>query len=101
MRQAHEKGSPAIRTLFYNFPKDPQCWNVEDEFFLGDHLLVCPVLHEKERVRNVYLPAGCRWRNIHDGRLYEGGQSLVFDAPIDSIPVFAREGKLEEAGFES
>ena len=101
MRQAHEKGSPAIRTLFYNFPKDPQCWNVEDEFFLGDHLLVCPVLHEKERVRNVYLPAGCRWRNINDGRLYEGGQSLVFDAPIDSIPVFAREGKLEEAGFES
>ena len=94
MRQAHEKGTPVIRTLFYNFPEDEECWKVEDEFFLGDDLLVCPVLYAGQRKREVYLPAGCRFRDIRNGQHYEGGQRLVFDAPLDSIPVFAREGKL-------
>ena len=94
MEQAHEKGTPVIRTLFYNFPEDGMCWQVEDEFFLGDDLLVCPVFHAGCRSREVYLPAGCRFRDIRDGKVYEGGQRLLFDAPLDSIPVFAREGKL-------
>lgn len=94
MRQAHEKGTPVIRTLFYNFPEDEACWQVEDEFFLGDDLLVCPVLYAGCRSREVYFPSGCRFRDIRDGKVYEGGQRLLFDAPLDSIPVFAREGKL-------
>ncbi len=94
MRQAHEKGTPVIRTLFYNFPEDEVCWQVEDEFFLGDDLLVCPVLYAGCRSREVYIPSGCRFRDIRDGKVYEGGQRLLFDAPLDSIPVFAREGKL-------
>lgn len=96
MKQAHEKGSPVIRTLFYNFPEDEECWAVEDEFFLGDSLLVCPVLYEKKRSRTVYLPAGSSWVSIHDGKRYEGGQTLEFDAPIERIPVFVKEGCLEE-----
>lgn len=99
MRQAHEKGTPVIRTLFYNFPEDETAWEVEDEFFLGDDVLVCPVLQEKKRSRTVYLPAGCRFRNINDGQLYEGGQSLEVEAPLHNIPVFVREGKLEEIRF--
>lgn len=94
MRQAHEKGTPVIRTLFYNFPGDEECWKVEDEFFLGDDLLVCPVLYAGKRSREVYLPAGCRFRDIRSGQHYDGGQRLLFDAPLGSIPVFAREGKL-------
>lgn len=96
MRDAHEKGSPVIRTLFYNFPEDEKCWEVEDEFCLGDALLVCPVLYEGMRSRTVYFPAGCRWVDIHDGKKYEGGQTLEAEAPIDRIPVFVREGCLEE-----
>ena len=94
MRQAHEKGTPVIRTLFYNFPEDEECWKVEDEFFLGDDLLVCPVLYAGKRSREVYLPAGCRFRDIRSGQHYDGGQRMLFDAPLGSIPVFAREGKL-------
>ncbi|MDO4294155.1 MAG: glycoside hydrolase family 31 protein [Eubacteriales bacterium] len=96
MKQAHEKGTPVIRTLFYNFPEDPVCWETEDEFFLGDDILVCPILHENRRSRKVYLPVGCRWRDIRSGAVLEGGQSLEADAPIESIPVYVREGKLTE-----
>ena len=100
MRQAHEKGSPVIRPLFYNFPGDKHAWEVEDEFFLGDDILVAPILWENQREREVYLPAGCRWRNLNDGSVSEGGQTISCAAPLSEIPVFIREGKLEDLRFD-
>ena len=100
MRQAHEKGSPVIRPLFYNFPGDKHAWEVEDEFFLGDDILVAPILWENQREREVYLPAGCRWRNLNDGSVAEGGQTISCAAPLSEIPVFIREGKLEDLRFD-
>lgn len=91
MRQTHEKGAPIMRPVFYNFPDDPAAWEVTDEFFLGDDLLVCPILHENERERRVYLPAGCRWQSFWDeNAVYEGGTTMVCPAPLDTIPVFRR-----------
>ncbi|OBT60526.1 hypothetical protein VE03_10029 [Pseudogymnoascus sp. 23342-1-I1] len=36
MREAHEKGTPVIRTCFYEFPEDPKCWEVDDQYMYGD-----------------------------------------------------------------
>lgn len=96
MRQAHEQGTPVMRTLFYNFPKDVQAWDIVDQFFLGDDILVCPVLYVNQRSRSIYLPKGCSWRSLEDGGSFEGGQFVKCDAPIDTIPVFVREGMLGE-----
>ena len=101
--EAHEKGAPMIRTLFYNFPEDPEAWKVEDEFFLGDDLLVCPVLYAEKRKRSVYLPEGSRWIRVkitdegaEEGELLEGGSRLEEDVPLDEIPVYVREDKWEK-----
>ncbi len=95
MEEAHEKGSPVIRTMFYGFPEDKECWNREDQYLFGADLLVAPVLEPGATTREVYLPAGAQWTNLHDGKCYEGGQAVTVDAPIDVIPVFARDGKLQ------
>ena len=91
MQDAHEKGSPVMRPLFYDHPDDPACWEVSDEFQFGPSVLVCPVLYENQRKRDVYLPAGS-WRDTRDGKVYEGGKTYTVDAPIDSIPVFVLDG---------
>ena len=90
MWQAHKNGSPVMRTLFYEFPDDPQSWEVEDEYLFGEHLLVAPVLEEGQRVRRVYLPAGEAWENLHTGERLEGGAWYDVDAPLEIIPVFIR-----------
>lgn len=95
MEQAHEKGTPVMRPLFYDFPEDKECWEIGDEYMFGPSVLVAPILYEKQRERRVYLPAG-KWRLLAGGKIYEGGQSFVCEAPIDSIPVFIKEGCLEE-----
>ena len=41
-------------------PMDGEALTVEDEFLLGDFLLVAPVLEEGAVKRDVYLPRG-RW----------------------------------------
>lgn len=94
MTDAHEKGTPVMRPLFYDFPEDKTCWNVEDEYMFGPDVLVAPVLYEKQRERSVYLPEG-KWRCLHDGAVYEGGSAFTCSAPIEAIPVFIRDGRLE------
>lgn len=90
MKEASENGSPAMRTMFYQFPDDEKCWELSDQYMFGPKYLVAPVLHADEFKRKVYLPAG-KWVNINDKKEYEGGQTIEVDAPIDQIPVFERK----------
>nr|MCR5831844.1 family 31 glucosidase [Lachnospiraceae bacterium] len=53
MRQAHENGTPVMRTLFYEFPDDPMSWEIEDEYMYGDSYLVAPVLEAGVTSRSV------------------------------------------------
>lgn len=89
MNEAHETGAPIMRTMFYEFPGDKECWNIDDQYMFGNEYLVAPILKLNERSRNVYLPKGT-WKNINDEKIFEGEQSVVVEAPIDCIPVFER-----------
>lgn len=87
--EAHETGAPIIRTMFYEFPQDEKCWELEDQYMFGSDYLVAPILYEDQYKRSVYLPEGV-WRNLNDQKEYQGGQTIECDAPIDCIPVFQR-----------
>ena len=90
MREAHEKGTPVMRPLFYDFPDDKTAWEIEDQYMFGPNKLIAPVLEAGKRAREVYLPCGARWKNIETGECFEGGQTITADAPLDVIPVFEK-----------
>jgi alpha-D-xyloside xylohydrolase len=92
MEEAHEKGTPVIRPAFYDFPEDPRCWNLSDEFLFGPSVLVAPILYSRQRTRKVYFPQGSEWFSIETGKCYPGGTEIECDAPLDTIPVFTRQG---------
>jgi alpha-D-xyloside xylohydrolase len=92
MREAHVKGTPPMRPLFYDFPEDPAAWEVDDQYMFGPDLLVAPVVHAGQRSRSVYLPAGAEWRNAFNGAVVMGGQRISVDAPLEQIPLFVRDG---------
>jgi len=96
MRQAHEKGTPVMRTMFYEFPDDEKCWELKDQYMFGSDILVAPVVYKNMTGREVYLPKGAVWTNLHDGKKYEGGQYVFAEAPLDVIPVFARDNRKNE-----
>lgn len=92
MKGAHEKGTPVIRPLFYDFPKDNFAWENESEYMFGPDMLIAPILYEGEREREVYLPGGIEWINIWTHEMFNGGKMINVQAPLHQIPVFARRG---------
>jgi alpha-D-xyloside xylohydrolase len=92
MRRAHETGLPPMRPLLVDFPDDPRAVGIEDQFMLGDALLVAPVLEHGARSRPVYLPGGETWREMWTGAVHAGGVVVEADAPLERIPVFVRGG---------
>ncbi|KAJ5483947.1 glucosidase [Penicillium diatomitis] len=98
MREAHGKGTPVMRTLFYEFPDDPRAWDVETEYMFGSRYLVAPVLEAGQRTSQVYLPAGAKWElwsrlaSSKEGasKTWDGGITVEVDCPIETMPVFCR-----------
>ena len=93
MLRAHENGAPVMRPLFYDFPEDKACWDMEDEYMFGPDLLVAPVMEEGAHKRAIYLPQGARWQDFWNGKSFGGGQMVEAETPLGSIPVFVRDGK--------
>ncbi len=93
MKAASEKGAPVMRPLFFDFPEDEKCWEVEDTYMFGPDILVAPVMEEGARERTLYLPAGCQWTDANTKKVYEGGAQITVPAPLDIIPVMIREGR--------
>lgn len=93
MKEAHEKGTPVMRAMFYEFPEDKKCWEVQDAYMYGSDILVAPICWEKATKRSVYLPEGAVWVHAGTGVKYDGGQTVEVDAPIDTLPIFLRNGK--------
>ncbi|KIH90549.1 family 31 glucosidase [Sporothrix brasiliensis 5110] len=94
MREAHEKGSPVMRPLFYAFPHDTTCWERGEQYMYGSKYLCCPVLEPGQREMSVYLPPlpeGAQWRPMAtEAEALGGGQTVTVACPLESMPVFVR-----------
>lgn len=91
--QAAATGAPVQRALVYDFQYDRGAADVDDEFLLGEHVLVAPVLEAGATGRSVYLPTGT-WYDWHTDEALPGEQHVVADAPLHRIPLYARAGAI-------
>lgn len=92
MSEAHEIGTPVMRPLFYHYPDDSQAWDICDSYLFGADVLVAPIVEAGSVSRNVYLPKGSCWLELSTMHLHNGGQWIVCQAPLDTIPLFVRDG---------
>ncbi len=88
-REASETGAPLLRTMFFEFPEDPRCWEAEDQYMFGSRYLVAPILEADVFSREVWLPAGT-WTLLSTGETYTGGKTVVVPAPLEEMPVFEK-----------
>ena len=92
MERASSKGTPVMRPLLYDFPDDEKVYQLGDEYMFGPDILVAPIIEAGVRSRKVYLPQGATWTEAMSGQTYDGGQTVEADAPLESIPVFYKNG---------
>jgi alpha-glucosidase (family GH31 glycosyl hydrolase) len=82
-------GLPLMRAMVL---ADPGLAGVEDQFLLGDDLLVAPVLEPGATERTVVLPPGS-WRDLFSpASVHVGPGPVTVAVGPDDIPVFVRAG---------
>ncbi|GAB4453757.1 MAG: glycoside hydrolase family 31 protein [Anaerolineae bacterium] len=84
-------GLPIVRPMFMH---GARFRNVDDQFMLGDHLLVAPVLEAGQQSRTVALPKGL-WYDFWTGQRFDGRDGsveIIVPAPLDTLPLFVRAG---------
>jgi alpha-glucosidase len=88
---ASETGAPVQRPLVFDFQDDARVASLDDEYLLGDALLVAPVLDAGRTTRSVYLPAE-RFVDWHSKATHRGGADVEVAAPLGICPMFVRAG---------
>lgn len=89
-REAIKTGEPIIRPIYWLDANNEQALRCDDEYLLGDELLVAPVMHPHMRQRNILLPLGV-WKDYWTGERWNGPIQLdSYPAPLDTLPLFER-----------
>jgi len=97
LEEAHRTGVPLFRPLMLNYQDDESTYNLDDQFMIGDDLLVAPILKPDVTRRLVYLPAGS-WYDYWTNKKYAGGTMISVEAPLDTVPMFVRAGAIIPTG---
>jgi alpha-D-xyloside xylohydrolase len=81
------------RAMVLACPNERAAWSFEEQFMLGDSLLVAPCLSPGGDVE-VYLPASlsAQWKRFPSGQTLSGGCSHKLKLALNEIAVFVPDG---------
>ncbi|SDZ30727.1 glycoside hydrolase family 31 protein [Herbiconiux ginsengi] len=82
-------GRPLMRPLYFDHGHDERVWEHPLHWYLGDDLLVSPVVQPSETTHEVLLPEG-RWVDAWTGEESRGDRMLERPTPIGEVPVYVR-----------
>lgn len=87
-----QTGLPAQRAMVLACPDEKAAWGFEDQFMLGDSLLIAPCLQPGGEVE-IYLPAslGARWKRFPEGECLVAGRSHKLKLSLNEIAAFVPE----------
>ncbi len=94
--EAHEEGTPVMRPMVFEYPKDPACGFLDMQYMLGESLLVAPVFNEEGK-GCYYLPEGL-WTDWQTGEVKEGGRYYQGVYDYFSLPLYVKENTLLAVG---
>ncbi|OEK05834.1 glycoside hydrolase family 31 protein [Roseivirga misakiensis] len=92
--KAHQNGTPINKSLAVDYTNDHEIYhgNAQNEFTLGDWLLVCPTTTTQEYAK-IYIPEG-NWYRFFTDEVVAGGQHYVVETSMEDLPVYAKEGAI-------
>ena len=94
--RSYQEDLPLVEPMYYEYPEAPEAYEVKNQYFFGDQLMVAAVTTPRVKGLNVaktavWLPDGV-WYDLYTGLRYEGGRMVDMYRTLDSIPVLAKAG---------
>jgi alpha-glucosidase len=97
--ECHRTGAPILRPLFWAYPDDGSTYSMDDEFLVGDALLVAPITRPGASYRHVYLPAGT-WYHLWTQARIDGPAHVLAHAPLGRPATYVRANTAVPLGPE-
>jgi len=82
---SHTYGCPVARPLFFGWSSDNTTRNINEQWMMGDALLVSPIMYEAQSHARVYFPAGT-WYDFYTGRATDSANGTWDDVYV-SFPL--------------
>ena len=90
--EAEQRGLPIMRPLVLHYEDDANVQNLNDQFMVGEQIIVAPVVNQGQTMRMVYLPEGI-WYDYWTREKRNGGYFLK-EAPLDTCPIYIKAGSI-------
>ena len=90
--EASQEGTPVMRPMVFEYPEDPAVKYLDQQYMLGEALLVAPVFRE-DHMAEYYLPSGT-WTDFFTGETREGGKWYSGEYDYFSLPFYVRENTI-------
>jgi len=92
---SERSGLPVLRALWLEFPTETQTYGIDDEFMIGEAILVKPVTSKGQTTASIYFPGSSNhgWYDLFNFKRYSGGTFTV-DDPLDKLPAYQRAGTI-------
>lgn len=91
-------GVPVMRPMIMEFERDKICSYLDQQYMLGDRLMVAPVFRE-DGIAEFYLPQG-NWTNFITGKQYYGERYISEKCNYMEIPLLVRDNSIIQCGLE-
>ncbi|WP_205600796.1 TIM-barrel domain-containing protein [Gracilibacillus sp. YIM 98692] len=97
-KESSDQGVPLMNSLAIEYPEDSNTHDISTQYMFGDNLLVSPIVEEGGTSRDLYLPEG-EWIDFFYGAQRPGNQTISYNAGVDDIPVFVKNGSILPMNF--
>jgi len=87
-----DDGTPPFRALALDSPDDERLHRVDDQYLVGDRMMVAP-LFAGEKSRKVVLPEG-NWHDFWTGAPMQSATEISVPSSTEKIPVYVKSGSL-------
>ncbi|KZV89419.1 glycoside hydrolase family 31 protein, partial [Exidia glandulosa HHB12029] len=92
---AATRGLPILRPQYVVFPKDDKGFSIDEQFYVGNSLLVRPVTTPDTTEAKVYLSDDQPYYDYFTHAIYRGGsKEITVSAELHQIPLFIRGGSI-------
>jgi alpha-glucosidase (family GH31 glycosyl hydrolase) len=79
--------------MVLEYQKDPATYAAYGQYLLGKEILIAPLWSDQVFEREIYLPDG-KWIDFYDDTVYQGKQTITYDAPLDKAPILIKAGAI-------
>lgn len=91
-------GTMLSKPICFEYPEDKRARTVEDQLFIGESIMIAPVMEQNAAGRYVYLPERMKMIRMRAGdryteRVMEKGEYYI-EVPLNEVVFFLREGKV-------